>query len=118
MHRRKSIDRSMPNITLKKIHQEFIPQFDRWNGRLSPRIQAWFLHLFEIPMLWFKGNKLYSKHDQIKGTCREHSVVEFGDWLYLTAEIIFMLTKVELKIVPQETLQRVWKKFEANKASF
>ncbi len=102
----------MNNLTIKKMHQEFVPRYDRWQGKVLPRLQAWFEHLYEISSLWLRGSQPYRKHGLTKGTCREHSAVEFGDLLFLSAEIIFLLTKIELKIVPQKTLQRVWNKLE------
>ena len=99
-------------ITIEKIHNEFIPKYDRWQGKLLPRIEAWFAHLFEIASLWLKGSKPYCKHGRTLGTCRQHARTEFGDWLWLTAEIIWMVTNIELPIVPKATFKRVLAKMQ------
>jgi hypothetical protein len=105
-------------ITIASIHKEFVPQYDRWHGKFKPRIVSWFKHIGEIFDLWSKGDKLYSKRGKTIGTCREHAWVEVGDWLYLTAEIFYMLTKIELPIVPKKTLERVWEKMNENRTKF
>jgi hypothetical protein len=94
-------------ITIAKIHEEFVPKYDRWQGRLMPRIGSWFAHVYEIVLLWLKGNRPYWKHERTLGTCRQHARTEFGDWLWLTAEIIWMVTRIELPIVPNQTYKRV-----------
>jgi hypothetical protein len=104
------------SYSIKQIHQEFVPKYDRWNGKISPRVKAWFSHIVEIIRLWVQGDKPYVKHDKIQGTCRDHAKIEIGDLLYLTAEIIWMVTGLEFNIVPKQTLIRVWKKFEENKS--
>lgn len=103
------------DLTIEKIHKTFVPEYDRWHGKLLPRIKSWFAHIWEVIFLWIKGNKVYSKHGISSGTCREHSAVEFGDWLWLTVEIIWMITGIELKIVPEATYKRVWNKMQENK---
>lgn len=64
------------------------------------------------PIIWIKANKPYYKHGRTTGTCREHAKTEFEDWLWLTAEIIRMITKIQLPIVPKQTYQRMWNKME------
>lgn len=105
------------SITIAKIHKEFVPQYERWQGKLFPRIKSWFAHIGEVVILWLKGNKPYYKHGRTLGTCREHSKTELGDWLWLTAEIFWMITKIELNIVPKSTFKRVWDKMQENKDS-
>lgn len=103
-------------LTIEKIHNEFMPKYDRWNGKLMPRIISWFAHILEFVVLWFKGDKTYWKHGRTTGTCREHAKIEFGDWLWLTAEIVWMVTKIELPIIPQYAYQRMWDKMEETRA--
>ena len=102
-------------ITIEKIHNEFVPAYDRWQGKLLPRIAAWFCHISEIIVLLTRGSKPYQKHGKTVGSCREHAKTEFGDWLWLTAEIIWMVTRIGLPIVPVVTFQRLWKKMEESK---
>ena len=104
-------------ITIPLIHKNFVPKYDRWHGKLLPRIKSWFEHIGEVTYLFFKGNAPYWKHGRTLGTCREHSKTELGDWLWLTAEISWMLTGIELKIVPRRILKRVWDKMEESKKS-
>jgi hypothetical protein len=106
---------SNKEITIAKIHNAFVPKYDRWHGKLWPRIKSWFTHIGEVTSLWLKGNKLYWKHGRTLGTCRQHAKTELGDWLWLTAEIIWMLTKIELKIVPKPIYKRVWDKMQESK---
>ncbi|MBN2016294.1 hypothetical protein JW766_05700 [Candidatus Dojkabacteria bacterium] len=105
----------MTNLTISKIHKEFIPQYDRWHGKMLPRIKSWFSHIFEVISLWLDGDKPYVKHGQSTETSREHAKVELGDLLWLTAEIFWMITGVELPIVPSATLERVWNKLAESK---
>lgn len=105
----------MESITISKIHKEFVPKYDRWHGKLVPRIKSWFEHIFEIIDLWIKNDQVYKKHGPTHESSRQHAYIEFGDWLWLTAEIIWMWTKVELPIVPKATLERIWKKMEENR---
>lgn len=99
-------------ITIARIHEEFVPEYDRWHGRLTPRIGSWFAHLYEITLLWLKGDKPYWKHGRTLGSCRQYARTEFGDWLWLTAEIIWMVTKIDLPIVPKQTYNRVLAKMK------
>jgi|GEM_PF-4546513 len=101
--------------SIEKLHKEFVPLYDRWEGKLLPRVQSWFLHIGEIICLYLKGNKAYYKHGRTLGTCREHAKTEFGDLLWLTAEIFWMITKIELPIVSNETYRRVWEKMNESK---
>jgi hypothetical protein len=102
-------------ITISLIHKTFVPQYDRWHGKLAPRIKSWFEHIIEVIQLYSQGNKPYTKHGRTLGICREHSKTEFGDWLWLSAEITWMLTGIELRIVPKRTLQRMWDKMAENR---
>ena len=102
-------------ISISSIHKDFVPKYDRWHGRLLPRIDSWFKHIGEIVTLWFSGNKPYTKHGVKTETNRQHALVEVGDWLWLTAEIFYMVTKIELPIVPEKTLHRVRAKMEESK---
>lgn len=111
----RNMTKTESEITIQSIHRDFIPKYDRWHGKLLPRVKAWFKHIAEVLQLYFQGNKPYVKHGRTLGTCREHSKTEFGDWLWLTAEIIWMITGIELKIVPKQTLQRMWNKMKDNK---
>jgi len=38
-------------------------------------------------------------------TCRKHAYLELGDWLYLTAEIIYMITRIELSISTKKSVE-------------
>ena len=105
------------NISIEEIHRTFVPSYDRWHGKLFPRIKSWFAHIGEVIILFIQGNKPYWKHGRTLGTCRQHAKTELGDWIWLTAEIIYMITKKELKIVPKATLIRVWNKMEETKTS-
>ena len=105
-------------ITIAKIHKTFVPKYDRWHGKLLPRVKSWFAHIGEILFLWMKGNKPYSKHGRTLGTCKQHARTEFGDWLWLTAEIVWMITGIELNIVPKHTFKRVWDKMQEAKDEF
>lgn len=102
-------------ITIPLIYKNFVPRYDRWHGKSAPRVRSWFEHIWEVATLYLQGNKPYWKHGRTLGTCREHSKTEFGDWLWLTAEITWMLTGIELKIVSKKTLKRVWDKMEESK---
>ena len=51
----------------------------------------------------------------VRDTCRPHAFTEFKDWLWLTAEIRWMITRIQLPIVSQSTYKRVIGKFEENK---
>jgi hypothetical protein len=102
-------------ISISSIHREYVPIHDRWHGRLLPRIESWFRHIGEITVLWLLGSKPYTKHGATNETSRQHALVELGDWLWLTAEIIYMTTKLELPIVPEKTLQRIRSKMEENR---
>ncbi len=103
------------NITIKKIHEKFVPKYDRWHGKLLPRIKSWFAHIGEVISLWLKGDKPYWKHGRTLGTCRQHAKTELGDWLWLTAEITYMVTGIELKIVPKHIYKRIWEKLQESK---
>ena len=61
--------------------------------------------------------KPYYKHGRSTGTCREHAKTEFKDWLWLTAEITWMIFHIQLPIVPSTTYDRVISKMEDNKKS-
>lgn len=104
-----------PEITIAQIHKEFVPKYDRWHGKLFPRFKSWFSHIAEIIFLLLKGNRPYRKHGKSFESCRQHAKVEAGDWLWLTAEIFWMLTKIELPIVPDFTLRRVYDKLSEEK---
>jgi hypothetical protein len=44
-------------ISISIIHHEFVPKYDRWHGKLFPRIIAWFEHIGEVVVLFLKGDK-------------------------------------------------------------
>ncbi|MFH1428857.1 MAG: hypothetical protein ABIH39_03835 [Candidatus Margulisiibacteriota bacterium] len=97
-------------ITIPLIHQTFVPEHDKFHGRILPRIKCWLAHIGEVAYLWGMGNKPYTKNGRTNYTCREHAAVEYGDLLYFTADIVWMITGIELPIVPESTLQRIWQK--------
>lgn len=45
----------------------------------------------------------YYEQGRSTGTCRAHSYTEFNDWLWLTAEITWMILHFQLPIVPSAT---------------
>ncbi|KKT76194.1 MAG: hypothetical protein UW86_C0001G0019 [Microgenomates group bacterium GW2011_GWA1_Microgenomates_45_10] len=102
-------------ITVRAIHESFFPEYDQWHSRLTPRIIAWHLHVVEVVYLWVKGKRTYWKHNRTTGTCRHHAKTEFGDLMWLTADIVWMVTKIELPIVSQKAFQRIWDKMEERK---
>ncbi len=107
----------MEKHSIAYIHKTYLPEYDRWHGKLRPRIISWFAHIGEVVQLYAQGTKPYYKHGRSTGTCREHAKTEFKDWLWLTAEITWMIFHIQLPIVPSTTYDRVISKMEDNKKS-